>query len=520
MKVLAHLDPVVLERTLLDELAGFRPRGEPSAALVIVPTARLAGHLERRLIERRPAWLGLQVLHFHALAFAILGEAGLGRPQVLSPGLEEALLRQVLRRHPENRWSRYVRQRPGALKGLATSLRDLREAGLAADTVAERAAKDPGGRDLALLYGGLREELERLQGEGWVDAAGLIESALPHAGTFAAKRRGIWLHGVYELTGLHTQLVRALDGGREVRVLFPFDPEAPVSRYAGRFLRRHLSGKDVEFEPTPESNDDRLALGALYDEEARPRPVECPQIVYRSAQGAAAEIKGAVRAALAAVGDGCPPSEIVIAARSLTPYKAAIDEVFEQEGLPWTGSLSQPLRNHPAIHDFALLVAVLDEGFPRRGTAELLRSPRVRWEQFADAGASPRGEQADSWSRAAGVVGGLDEWRDLLVEWAGRTQGRAERSREELERAHERAAERTIEARRIADALQRLEDRAQPGEPRRWSAHADTLAALISNALVADDDVWDDIGALLGEMRSLETIVGDTGTVRFGQMRR
>ncbi|NIM60601.1 MAG: hypothetical protein GTO30_02820, partial [Acidobacteria bacterium] len=59
MKVLAHLDPVVLERTLLDELVELRARNEALAALVIVPTGRLAGHVERRLLERRPAWLGL-----------------------------------------------------------------------------------------------------------------------------------------------------------------------------------------------------------------------------------------------------------------------------------------------------------------------------------------------------------------------------------------------------------------------------------------------------------------------------
>ena len=47
MKVLAHLDPVVLERALLDELAETCPRAEPHAALVIVPNSRLAGHVER-----------------------------------------------------------------------------------------------------------------------------------------------------------------------------------------------------------------------------------------------------------------------------------------------------------------------------------------------------------------------------------------------------------------------------------------------------------------------------------------
>lgn len=518
MKVLAHLDPVVLERTLLDELAESSPS---SAAVVIVPTRRLAGHLEQRLLERRPAWLGLDVLHFHSLALRILAETGIPPPQILSPNLIEAILRGVLRRHRQNRWSRYVRERPGALSSLASSLRDLSEAGLSPDTI-ERTRGDRDGQDLAPLYRGFREELDRLRAAGWVDDAGLIEAALPHAESFAARRQGIWLHGAYEWIGRHTQLVRALDRRCEVRVLFPFEAGAPVSRYAERFLKRHLrdgGGEEVAVDAIA-SADERLPLAALYDEGARPVIAEHPRIVYRTAQGAAAEIKGAVRAALAAVGGGCPPHEIVIAARSLTPYKAALDEVFEQEGLPWTGSLTQPLRNHPAIHDFALLIAVLDENFPRRGTAELLRSPRIRWDRFAGGGATPRGEYADGWSRAAGVVGGLDEWAELLVEWAGQTPGRAERSGDQLQRATERAAERSEEAKRITAALRRVHEHVRPDEARTWSGHSDRLTELIATAFCTEDEVWDDVAVLLSEMRSLETIVGETGVVSFGDMRR
>ncbi len=522
MKVLAHLDPVVLERTLLDELVELRARNEALAALVIVPTGRLAGHVERRLLERRPAWLGLEVLHFNAVAARILAEAGIPRPRTLSASLAEAILRAVLRRNPENRWTRYVRERPGALASLASAIRDLREAGIPARRLERCARAVAEGQDLVPLYAGFCAELERLRAEDWVDDAGLIEAALPHAEAFAARRGGIWVHGAYEWTGLHTRLVRTLDAGREVRVLFPYREKAPVSRYAERFLRGHLQGGEgakAVLEPI-ESDDDRLALETLYDEATRPQAAVRPQIAYRSAQGAAAEIKGAVRAALAEVGAGCPPNEIVIAARSLTPYEGALDEVFEQEGLPWTGSLNQPLRNHPAIHDFALLVAVLDENFPRRGTAELLRSPRVRWDRLSADGASPPGEYADRWSRAAGVVGGLDEWRELLVEWAGQTHGRAERSPQELERANERAAARTAGALLIATTLQRLHDRMRPDETRTWSAHANRLDELISDAFFADGEVWDDVAALLAEMRSLETIVGERRNVTFAEMRR
>ena len=515
MKVLAHLDPVVLERALLDELAETCPRAEPHAALVIVPNSRLAGHVERRLLERRPAWLGVEVAHFRAIAGRILAEAGVPEPRVLSPRLLEALVQRVLRRHEDNRWSAYLRRRPGALAHLTGSLKDLREAGLSVGEVIRGAGEDAGGRDLATLYGGLVEELDRVREAGWVDDAGLIGTAIPHAEAAAARRRGIWLHGAYELIGAHARLMEALDRGREIRVLLPYQADVPVGRFAGRFIGE----RDLTVESLA-GIEKRLPLAALYDEAARPGSSRRPKIAYRSAQGAAAEIKGAVRAALAAVRDGCPPNEIVIAARSLTPYKAALDEVFEQEGLPWTGSLTQPLRNHPAIHDLVLLIAVLDEDFPRRPTAELLRSPRVHWERLSEPGEAPRGAVADRWSRAAGVVGGLHEWRDVLLEWAGRVHGRASSSREEAERAQAIATERTIDARRIAAALERVHARAELEESRTWSTHADALEALIESAFDLDDDIWNDVAGLLREMRALETIAGQTGPVRFGDMRR
>ncbi|MHC4831522.1 MAG: PD-(D/E)XK nuclease family protein, partial [Planctomycetota bacterium] len=450
MKILAHLDPVVLESVLLDELVESRSQKEPTAALVIVPTHRLAGHLEQRLLERQPAWLGLEVLHFRALAQRILEEAGEPGLRLLSPRLIEALLRRVLRRQPENRWSAFVKERPGALGPLGVSLNDLREAGLSPDDVTSGVGEDAPGRDLAGLFAAMHEEFDRVRQANWVDDAGLMRAAIPHAAAFAARRHGLWLHGAYELIGVHARLLDALDQGREARVLLPYRAGAPVSRFAERFL----ADREAQVEEIS-SVDKRPALEALYDEDARPTPSEQPQISYRSTQGAAAEIKGAVRAALAAVHAGCPPSEIVIAARSLAPYQAAIDEVFEQENLPWTGSLAQALRNHPAIHDLALLVAVLDENFPRRGTAELLRSPRVRWDRFMKDGEAARVAMADGWSRAAGIVGGLDEWREGLVEWAGRTYRRDASSKEDMDRTSRLATERTEEARKIARLLER-----------------------------------------------------------------
>ena len=59
-----------------------------------------------------------------------------------------------------------------------------------------------------------------------------------------------------------------------------------------------------------------------------------------------------------------PPSEVVITARSLEPYAAALEQAFEDAGLPWTSSLASPLRRHPLVRDFLLMVEIAAEDRP------------------------------------------------------------------------------------------------------------------------------------------------------------
>ena len=90
MRLLAHPDPLTLERELLSRVDSLHPRDGTGRTLVLVPSARLATHLLRRFAGRRPAWLGLEVLHFRALARRIV-EAGGGAPvRVASPRLPRA----------------------------------------------------------------------------------------------------------------------------------------------------------------------------------------------------------------------------------------------------------------------------------------------------------------------------------------------------------------------------------------------------------------------------------------------
>jgi hypothetical protein len=519
VKVLTHADSVILERELLARVDAAHPRGTLARTLILAPTSRLVAHVQRRLAERRPAWLGLEVLTFPALARRVLEERGGRGPQVVSSRLLEALLGRLLDARPGNAWSRLARERPGTTKRLRAALNDLREAGLDPAELAPDCAAEPRGADLVEIYRDYHLALERRGSEGWTDEAGLIRAALPGAATFGRGCRAVFLHGAYELIGVHLELLRRLARETEVTALLPGGAGRPVAAYAERFAREFL-GAPVEALGAEDAG--RLPLDALFDESARPAPAPVERLAFCHVQGAAAEVELAAREALAEVERGCPPSEIVLVARTLEPFAAAIEAAFEDEGLPYTSSVASPLRRHPVVRDFVLLLQVVDERYPRRATAELLRSRRMRWSGLGGDDAPPRGDRADLWSRSARLVGGLEEWTRDLPRWAAQAERYPGQSDEERLAAEAHARGRAVEAQRIARSVESLERVVDPAA-RTWSEHAARLEELLESRFLRPDDgpasqAFAMLEELLGEMRRLETLVGDRDPVPFHTM--
>src|SRR5262245_281309 len=85
MRVVAHIDPIVLERELVARIGVEHPRDGSSRTLVLVPTTRLADHVKRRLLAARPAWIGLEVLSPRALARTVLDRTVATPLEVVSP---------------------------------------------------------------------------------------------------------------------------------------------------------------------------------------------------------------------------------------------------------------------------------------------------------------------------------------------------------------------------------------------------------------------------------------------------
>lgn len=527
MRIVSHPDPIILEQALFDVLGTHHPPDPTVRSLILVPTARLASHLKYRLATdgERPAWVGVEIFTIHALAREILARSGGASYRVLSTRLREAVVRRVLRLDPGNRWSRFSTRRPGATRRLAGALNELREAAIDPDDLREASRGSARDEALADLYASYVDRLEETRQIGWADEAGLVLAAAGHAAGTASDYRQILVHGAYEWLGVHVRLLHDLARHAPMTVLLPIQPGQRVTAYAESFARSFLLDGE---EPIASIDADGRAgcgldLASLYDEESRPDPAPEGRVRFRNTQGAVQEVQLAVHEALAAVAGGCEPREIAIVARSLEPYAAAIEAALRDRNLNWTSSLTAPLRRHPLVREFLLLLEALGEGLPRRSTAAVLRSRRIRWTGLPGIEQAPRGELAERWSRKAGIIGGLDEWTEVLSDWVERLGGYDRHSADDDLSRRERARERAGEARLIAEALRALRSRVEMA-PLGWQRHAERLRALLDElfepeALDADRAATDGLRTLFDEMASLETVVGETDGVSFARMR-
>jgi ATP-dependent helicase/nuclease subunit B len=526
LKVLAHGDPFVVEHELLERVARAQHRDPFAPVLVVVPTTRLAQHVERRLGQRFGSRVGVHVLHYRALALRILDAEAAGTPRILTRRLRQRLLEEALTAVPPNPWSDFVRRRPGALGGLLGALDDLREAGIAPRLAAEVLDHGADERGMARIHAAYVARLDAAGERGFVDESGLIDRAAGRAEAFVKRMglRAVLHHGAYELIGVHLRLLRALERAAPVTFLLPAEPGAPAHAYAERFARRHLLDEGDDLERLEDRAGGRLGerLRFLYDEDAAPPAPDPETVVFRNTQGAVPEIALAVRHALRRIDGDTAPVEVAVLARSLEPYAIAIESVIG-DGIAVSTSASVPLRRDAAIHDLLVVLRALDEDFPRRATVEILRSPRIRWAALGTE--RPFGDRAEAWSREAKLLRGLEGWTRDLPAWASDVWIPEDAAEDERARLVERGRRRTERAEAMGRALTQLAARLEPQRAVSWSEHARRLERFVREVLpgCGDDDSDPAIRALLEvleDLSDLDDLAGRGTAVPFAEMVR
>ena len=497
-----------LEGAFVARLRALAVEGGP--ILIAAPSRRLADRLQRlACVEGGLSLLDVHFHTFYSLAAALADESG-GPPGLLvgDPVFHDAVVDSLL----EGAGALFGgAERPKALaSAVRASLRDLTDAGVSALDLAERFGPSlvPAGElarlkallALSMAYEGRLSELGVLSPSGLTRHAASLCEGSPLLGRF----RHALYYGFYDLTGLQLEFFEAVCERVPATLYFPFVKDHPAFRYAHDFFEQKLAAQHpapaprAAARPAVEPALDRLFTG----EAAAALPEGALELV--SASGARDEAWAAAKEILALVEGGfCRFDEIGVIARSLEPYRAAVEEVFAENAIPLDLAAGEPLLRRPVAKLAWTLLSLKRRDFPALAALDILGSP-----YFAPA---PKPRTLALWRAAIerlSIHAGWLQWRKLearletglALDEEGRRQVAPEDVRalwetlsswqRELSRESATWAELAARARELVASALALPDDASEAETAAFSLVMEQLESLAAFDLLGQAPTW------------------------------
>lgn len=488
--------PEALDALIADELAAVRARDALAPVSVLVGGTLLRPYLRRRLAE-----LGRGHANVHML---LPGELGLrlaehrmiaaGRRPV-SALADRALVHEIARE--ASGYFAPVREAPGFAEVLARLFRELRGAALTGEAFAAGAGGEEKLAELAALYSRYLDARA-----GVYDGQDCLEAITEED----ARDLAIIVHGVWQMPLTLRRALQRLAVRVPVTVLLP--RSGTDADGAHREVRDWLASLGVEEQAAAAPPAARATALAHLQAHlfAEPAAYEGPDesVALISASDRAREAREAVRACLGWVAEGIPAYEIAIVARDPEAYRPFVQSACREAGVELYVHSGTPLAERPLGRQALRLLDLMDGELPRGPLMELLGEMRVPEETWQRLG----GILPSSWdriSRRAGVLQGLDSWRERLGAFAAEQRARASEG-------HEHAAERARTAETLLAFVEELAGRfAAHHERASWSEHVAWLARILRDYVEGSEGLIEQLGALA----ELDELSGEVPFARF-----
>jgi len=239
-------------------------------------------------------------------------------------------------------------ERPGLSAALASTLRDLRDAGVPPPSLPDAVS------DLREVAHATQTALQALERRGWIDRIGLFQRAARGAPLWARRMgfESVEVHGATELVGSAGDLIDALAAVVPVRMLQP--------DWGGAFASEVRTTWPWRFRPEPVE---------VIDDPALPPDGQPPPGVLRSHRLANPREEAAhvAREILRLCEAGADPSQICVVSRRIDPYAPWLETELDRHGIAFTSSMTRPAAREPAVRDWidrlapALVVAATDD---------------------------------------------------------------------------------------------------------------------------------------------------------------
>src|SRR5581483_6742380 len=437
--------------TLARVIAGAKAPGPLAPVTVLAPSGLAALTLRRRIArDAGVIAVDFSVLHDLAGRLAAPRLAATHRPP-LTPLQAGALARAVIAREQVPLGDAVEHQ--ATIDALVDTFAELRPLG--DGELARLSAASPRARDVVALYRAFRRAAA-----GWADDHDTIEAAIDvvRAGADAVDEAGhVVLHLPRRLGATELALLAALvERGRLSAIV------GTTGRAAADAAQQVLVDQLVEIGLRP----------AQPPAGARASP---PASTIVRAADPPEEARIAVRTVIDRLGAGIPADRIAIVSRVESPYALAVHEELTAAGIAHHAPAPRTLAQSTSGRALLGLLAWPVEGHRRDDLMRLLRSAPIR---------DPGGGRVDvqHWDRLArdaGVVGGLEQWRQRLD--AARAHREATRSPTDDEAATIAAKLESLDA--LQQFVERLAAATDPGARTSWRALASWAKRLLVDHL-------------------------------------
>ncbi len=404
-----------LDRALVEDIRSCKTDDPFAPLAVIVPSASLVEQLKQLLTRHEPrAFLNIHFLTFHQLAIRLRDELAVIPETSPEPPLQlvddfffEQLVQQVVRRNlPGLEPLTRLPASPGTWKGLWATVRDLKDA-VVTPTTALKA---------------LTEEVFEEEDQTWLRSMFTLHAAIMEAGrslgvgspddlaaslgrdlsssSFLKGLQHVFYYGFYDLSQVQLSFFGSVIRVAPTTLYFPLQ-NFPAFLFARQFFERHLLS-------LAETHEDRSGEGV------RSATTELVELTVTNVIGVEEELATVCREILILIeANGYRLDEIGVVARTLEPYQARLQSVFDQYLVPFTSTAGQPLSREPLVKTLLRLASLPLNDFDRVAMLDVVTSPFYHAKAVGDARENFRPAIWRSLVYTLGITKGEAEWRRL-----------------------------------------------------------------------------------------------------------
>ncbi len=438
-----------LEDAFLKTIHAIKKDDPLAPIAVITPSNLMLQRLQKRLVlgtkttstppRHETCFMNVSFMDFFTLASEINKWAGIEPGRLIRQSfVYESIIEGLLRQDALTGTPFKQAQSPHALaRALFQVVQDLDDANVHVDDlkaiIKEGFVDGPEAQKIygiAHLYDLYRQRLRALQISHYSDVY-LTATACAPQSPFLEGFTAILAYGFYDLTGVEEDFFREIFRSHPSTLFLPYQKGNPSFLYVKPFFESFVLGLAHDVEEV--SSDTSARFTSLLDYKLGSSPVaegsndaatrdatlDAPcrlNVQMINASGKKDEVWTVAKEVLRLVEEGYALDEIGVVARTLDPYRDTIRKIFQENYIPFSTTMKEPLERYPMVKVVRQLLLLMRDDYYRPDVITLLSSPYFKMPASLGDTLSPRPDLWDALSRKLGIRGGIQRWLSRLHE--------------------------------------------------------------------------------------------------------